>query len=79
MKNLLALLFFMSAISAKLVFADGGQMIGSGGMMSRGGHMGGFMWIFGLIYILAFAVFFWLLFRIARALERIAEKKEKEL
>ena len=61
------------------VFADYGGMMGGTGM-GWGGHMSG-MWFlgFGLYAILCLAamvVFFWLMFRITRALEAMARSEE---
>ncbi|MDT8316542.1 MAG: hypothetical protein RQ824_00935 [bacterium] len=48
-----------------------------GGMM--GGHMHGWTFIgFGFIKVVVIGLFFWLLFRIARALDQIAENRKKD-
>ena len=55
----------------------------SGGMMMGGGHMmgGGQMVMMGfmvLLYVAGAILFLWFMWRIAKALERIADSREKE-
>ena len=74
--------------SYEMMASAGGHMMGSG-MMGQssdecwmggnmmGGHMHSWMLVgFGLIYVGVIALFFWLLLRIAKALEKIALSKE---
>ena len=74
--------------SYEMMAPAGGHMMGSGimgqssdecwmGGDMMGGHMYSWMLVgFGLIYVAVIALFFWLLLRIAKALEKIALSKE---
>lgn len=83
MKKVGSWIAFVSLFSPLHAQAHSEWMGGERGMMTYGGgHMaewGMAVWfVFGIVYLVGIVLFFWLLFRMARALEKIAEGKEKE-
>ncbi len=56
----------------QLLAQMGQGMSGNSPMMPM---MGGGMFVFGLLYILALILFFWLFYRLVRAVETMAEQR----